>query len=112
MGEHKRGADGGGHRFVRSPDGAPDDFVEQQIVRGIFLERSPPQASFVFRSFKSTLAGRCVYGRESGLAWNEWNIGVAAASYCDIGFRPRINSIVRNMLLVEYIVESTVPRHV
>jgi hypothetical protein len=43
---------------------------------------------------------------------NELNIGCAVASNCDIGFKPRINSIVRNMLLVEYIVESTERRFV
>jgi len=39
-------------------------------------------------------------------------IGRAAASNWLIGFRPRINSIVRSMLAVEYIVESTWPRFV
>jgi hypothetical protein len=34
-------------------------------------------------------------------------MGLAAASNCDIGLRPSINSIVRNMLLVEYMLEST-----
>src|ERR1022692_1325820 len=80
--------------------------------RAKFILILPPHACALFRSSKSTLAGSAWQGRKSGLAWNELNIGVAAASYCDIGVRPRISSIVRNMLLVEYIVESTTPHFV
>ncbi len=32
MTEHKGGVDRGGHRVVRTANGAPDDFVEQMIV--------------------------------------------------------------------------------
>src|SRR5580704_18871448 len=48
----------------------------------------------------------------SGFAVNEAYIGWAAASNWLIGFSPRISSIVRSMLLVEYIVESTWRRFV
>jgi hypothetical protein len=37
----------------------------------------------------------------SGAALNELNIGVAEESYCDIGGRPSMSSIVLTMLLVE-----------
>jgi hypothetical protein len=49
-------------------------------------------------------------GRVSGVAWKDANIGAAAESNCVMGLSPRINSMVRNMLLVEYMVESVVPR--
>ena len=45
----------------------------------------------------------------SGLDWNALYIGRAAASNWLIGCRAKINSIDRNMLAVEYIVESTKP---
>src|SRR5437588_12868302 len=80
------------------------------FVKFILSETFPPQAVFKFLAARSTMTGAVLYGRRSGLLWNEFNIGVAAASNWDIGFNPRICSIVRNMLLVEYIVESTVPR--
>src|SRR5438874_7012740 len=48
----------------------------------------------------------------SGRAANEWYIGRAAASNWLIGGKPRISPIVRNMLAVEYMVESTAPRRV
>jgi hypothetical protein len=43
---------------------------------------------------------------------SDLHIGIAAASNCDIGCRPKINSIVRSILVVEYSVESTVRRFV
>src|SRR5262245_3920798 len=55
----------------------------------------------------STSGLTCAYGRRSALAWNELYIGWAAASNWLIGGRFRISSIVRSMLLVEYIDEST-----
>ena len=36
MGEDKRGADGRRHRIIRPAHGAPDDFVEQQVIHGVF----------------------------------------------------------------------------
>jgi len=53
-----------------------------------------------------------VKGDGSGTSENALDIGVAAASCCDIGARPRISSIVRSIDVVEYIVESTAPRRV
>ena len=58
----------------------------------------------------STCAGRAVKGVRSDRSAKAFHIGIAAASYCDIGCKPRMSSIVRSMLLVEYIVESTTPR--
>ena len=46
-------------------------------------------------------------GRRSGVGPKAPYIGRAAASNWLIGLRPRISSMVRNMLDVEYIVEST-----
>src|SRR5262249_24088906 len=61
---------------------------------------------------RSTSGTTCVYDLSSAFAANDGHIGRAAASNWLIGFRPRINSIVRNMLAVEYIDESTWPRFV
>ena len=47
----------------------------------------------------------------SGLAWKLAYIGRAPASNWLIGFRPKISSMLRSMLLVEYMVLSLpVPR--
>ena len=68
---------------------------------------SDPQDATEFVVVKSTFAGKATNGSVFSVAANELNIGAAAASNCVIGCRPRISSIVRNMLEVEYIVEST-----
>lgn len=46
-------------------------------------------------------ARRYTKGEVSGVALNELNIGVAEESYCDMGGRPSMSSIVLTMLLVE-----------
>ena len=38
-GEHKGGSDRSGHGRVRPTDASPDDLVEQQVVRGVFLRK-------------------------------------------------------------------------
>src|SRR5262245_59168753 len=60
----------------------------------------------------SVLGISCAYAVTSGFAVNEWYIGRAAASNWLIGLRPRISSMVRSMLDVEYMVESTYLRFV
>ena len=108
---------GGGMGLAGPADGSPDDLVQPcssaaSVAEVHLAESAAPQASAVLRSPRSTWAGRCVKGVKSGLAWNESYIGRAAASNWVIGFRPRISSIVRNMLEVEYMVESTACRFV
>src|SRR5258706_4549147 len=71
------------------------------FLKFIFCDFLLPQAVIGFFSVRSIFAGSAVYGVKSGVVWNDWNIGKASASNCDIGFNPRINSIVRSMLLVE-----------
>src|SRR5262249_54356165 len=66
-----------------------------------FAEILSPNAPATFFASKSTCAGRFLYGVKSGVGENEAYIGSAAASNWLIGFRFRINSIVRNILLVE-----------
>src|SRR5688572_7289770 len=80
------------------------------VSRSNFADISAPHASFGFFASMSTSGLTCLYTLLSGFAVNERYIGRAAASNWLIGFRSRISSIVRNMLLVEYIVESTCPR--
>src|SRR6187200_1812613 len=75
--------------------------------RFALCDHSAPHAPARLVAFRSTVAGACVNGVESGVPVNDPYIGRAAASNWLIGFRPRINSIVRNMLVVEYIAEST-----
>jgi hypothetical protein len=50
-----------------------------------------------------------VYARVSALGVNAFHIGVAPASKTVIGRKPRINSIVRNIEVVLYIVLSIKP---
>src|ERR1043165_4952910 len=68
-----------------------------------------PHAVLRFTAFISTSGTTCLYVPTFGLAANALYIGVAAASNWLIGRNPRISSIVRSMLAVEYIVESTLP---
>gem|GEM_PF-4080747 len=58
----------------------------------------------VFFSLKLIFAGLAVNPLESAVEANERHIGVAAASYWLIGGMPRINSMVRNIDEVEYMV--------
>src|SRR5262245_62471463 len=69
-------------------------------------------AAFWFFASMATSGLTCVYGVSFGVVANERYIGRAAASNWLIGCNPRISSIVRNMLLVEYIDESTWRRFV
>src|SRR5262245_19949703 len=71
-----------------------------------------PHASFGFFASMSTSGLTCVYGLSSGVVAKERYIGRAAASNWLIGCSRRISSIVRNILLVEYIDESTYRRFV
>ena len=80
--------------------------------KSIFADSAAPQLSGAFRSLMSTWAATWTNGVRSALAWNESYIGRAAASNWVIGFRPKISSIVRNMLDVEYMLESTACRFV
>src|SRR5204863_525133 len=74
------------------------------LAKFILAEMSEPHAVRKLRCFRSTFAGNALYGLKFGAVVNELCIGVASASNCDIGRKPRINSIVRNMLLVQYMV--------
>ena len=105
---------GAGDRRLRPLHRSPDHLIEQQVVHRVLLRRSrspsdrfAPHASALFVSFRSTWPRRARRASGPASAGNAFAIGRAAASNWLIGFRPRINSIVRSMLLVEYIVEST-----
>src|SRR5437868_5164157 len=65
-----------------------------------FSEIAAPKAVEAFTSLRFTFGTTCLYGVRSGFAVNELYIGRAAASNWLIGLRPRISSIVRNMLVV------------
>ena len=75
-------------------------------------DHSAPHAPATFTAFRSAFGISRVYGVTSGVPVNDRYIGRAAASNWLIGLRPRINSIVRNRLDVEYMVESTYFRFV
>ncbi len=114
--EDEGGTGGRGHGGIFAADGLPDDLIQKQIIGGIFLgEIHRARSLFAPGSFdihfvQIDAGGERGVGARSGSLWKAANMGVAAASYCDMGLRPRISSIVRNMLLVEYMVESTVWR--
>src|SRR5205807_7615063 len=72
------------------------------LLRSNFSDSLAPQALNLFFALRSVSGTRCLYGRRSGSGWNEAYIGRAAASNWLMGRRPRLNSIVRNMLVVEY----------
>src|SRR5207247_6610702 len=73
----------------------------------ISIERCAPGAFGGLTSVRETRAGRAEYDARSGSLVNALNIGVAAASYWLMGGIPRISSMVRSMLVVEYMVLST-----
>src|SRR6185312_3013197 len=75
--------------------------------RSSFNDASAPKASLAFLAFKSIRAGWAANGARSAVGANEAAIGRAAASNWLMGSRPRINSIVRSIDEVLYIVEST-----
>src|SRR5262249_37044468 len=81
--------------------------ARSSCVRSNDSDNFAPQASDLFFSLRSTSGTACLYVAKSGVAWKAWYIGRAAASNWLIGLSPRISSIVRSMLAVEYIVEST-----
>src|SRR5262249_21149418 len=62
------------------------------------------------RSVSDQVAGAHAYGLGSGAPTKHAHIGRAAASNWLIGGRPRISSIVRSMLQVEDIADTTAPR--
>ena len=80
------------------------------------LEKSKVSLNFalavvaVFLSFRLMETGTEVNGFKLGVVINERHIGVAAASYWLMGGKPKINSMVRNIEEVEYMVWSTKPR--
>ena len=87
---------------LNSKSSAASSFSKSNVA-----DIAAPHASRLFFSFRSTAGLTCLYAVRSGFAKNEAYIGRAAASNWLIGFSPRISSIVRSMLLVEYMVEST-----
>ena len=80
------------------------------------LEKSKVSLNFalavvaVFLSSKLMLAGTDVKDLKLALPVKDRHIGVAAASNWLIGGKPKINSMVRNIDEVEYMVWSTKPR--
>src|ERR1700712_4766731 len=84
--------------------------TRSSLVRSIWLLRTAVALVAVFLSLRLILAATDLKDVRFGSLLKLLNMGVAAASYWLIGGSPKINSIVRSIEEVEYIVLSTKPR--